>query len=72
MVILEKKSQVTGKIHMREIDMDAQLFAVAHEAWETGTLIQNAFPNLDADDREFIRSGITPSEWSATYGALKA
>ena len=72
MILLERVSNISGLTHMREIDMDAQLFAVAHEAWETGTLIQNAFPNLDADDREFIRSGITPSEWSATYGALKA
>jgi len=26
-------------------------------------LIQEAFPMLDADQREFIKTGITPDEW---------
>lgn len=25
--------------------------------------IQNIFPNLDADDREFIQTGIMPDQW---------
>ena len=31
-----------------------------YEAWENGELIQNAFPYLTADEREFIKTGITP------------
>ena len=52
--------------------MEETAFAKAHDAWANGALVQNAFPNLDADDREFIVSGITPEEWDATYGALEA
>lgn len=34
------------------------------ERWKmSGELIQNAFPELDVDSREFLLSGITPSQW---------
>ena len=68
MVVLERKSQLTGNINMREIAMQEDSFIKAHKAWLAGTLIQNAFPNLDADDREFIMSGNTPEEWTAVFG----
>ena len=31
-------------------------------------LVQNAFPDLSADDREFILTGITPEEWDQIFG----
>tara|TARA_R110000803_G_scaffold189364_1_gene251852 strand:+ start:230 stop:394 length:165 start_codon:yes stop_codon:yes gene_type:complete len=31
-------------------------------------LIQDAFPNLDAEQREFILTGVTPQEWNDTFG----
>ena len=30
-------------------------------------LIQNVFPNLSAEHREFIKTGITPEEWEASF-----
>jgi hypothetical protein len=33
-----------------------------------GGLIQNAFPYLSGDDREFIMTGITAEEWDETFG----
>ena len=30
-------------------------------------LIQNVFPNLSPEHREFIKTGITPEEWDATF-----
>ncbi len=30
-------------------------------------LIQEIFPNLNADEREFIQSGATPSEWNTMF-----
>ena len=38
------------------------------DAWLNGALIQNAMPNLNADEREFIMTGITPNEWDAMFG----
>jgi len=37
------------------------------KAWESGTLIQDALPFLDADRREFIMSGITPAMWDEMF-----
>jgi hypothetical protein len=31
-------------------------------------LVQDAFPNLDIGQREFLISGITPQEWNETFG----
>ena len=30
-------------------------------------LIQQAMPNLTADEREFIKTGITPQEWDDMF-----
>lgn len=30
-------------------------------------LIQNALPGLNADEREFLMTGMTPEEWGATF-----
>jgi hypothetical protein len=37
-------------------------------SYERGALLQNAFPNLSAADREFIKSGITDAEWKDMFG----
>ena len=37
------------------------------ERWQSGTLIQNAFPNLSADDREFLMTGATREEWDKAF-----
>ena len=34
------------------------------ERYQAGELVQNAFPHLSFDEREFIISGITPEEWA--------
>ena len=37
-------------------------------AWERGgALIQEAFPELTADEREFILTGITGEEWDRAF-----
>jgi hypothetical protein len=35
--------------------------------WVNGVLIQNAFPMLDADKREFLMTGITAEEWTELF-----
>jgi hypothetical protein len=58
-------SGMTGVEHTREIDVEQEQL----DAWDAGLLIQEAMPQLDADDREFIMTGITPSEWDDTFGS---
>ena len=33
-----------------------------------GKLLQDAFPNLPKEEREFIKTGITPEQWEEIFG----
>lgn len=35
--------------------------------WQNGTLIQDAFPYLTADEREIIKTGICPDCWDKMF-----
>ena len=37
-------------------------------SYEMGAFIQDAFPDLSADDREFLMSGMSPAGWKITFG----
>ena len=38
------------------------------EKYYHGTLIQDAFPHLSKDDREFLQSGFTKEGWDMMFG----
>ncbi len=38
------------------------------DAWQNGQFIQNAMPELTADEREFLLTGMTPEEWDEAFG----
>ena len=49
----------------RTLDLDVTFEEIA--AWQAGELIQVAMPRLDADEREFIKTGITAEEWEEIF-----
>ena len=36
--------------------------------YESGSLIQDAFDFLNADQREFLMTGMTPEDWKEMFG----
>jgi len=38
-----------------------------YKAWQNGTMIQRALPELSADDRERLISGICPTCWDKMF-----
>ena len=54
-----RTSPFSGEENVMEIDV--QQWQLDH--WRAGELLQNAMPNLTPDEREFIKTGITPEEW---------
>jgi len=56
---IERKSPLTGKVNALEITMDPADYL----AWQNGALIQEAFPYLTTDEREFIKTGLIGDEW---------
>jgi len=57
-------SPISGKINVMDLDVTKDQFV----AWEKGALIQDAFPNLTPDEREFLKTGVTRDEWDAMFG----
>ena len=58
-MLIERKSIISGNVNVMDIDVTpAQI-----DAWVQGMLVQSAMPDLSADEREFIMTGITPNEW---------
>jgi hypothetical protein len=66
--IITRRSPFTGKVHRMEIPLTPKEYGKCATLWQTGVLIQDAFPMLSADQREFIKTGITPEEWDAAFG----
>jgi len=56
---ITRRSPLTGETNTMRLDVSEGAFY----AWEGGMLAQDAMPNLTADEREFVMTGITPYEW---------
>jgi len=63
-MIIERSSPFTGEIRRLDLNITEEQL----QAWESGTVIQRAMPNLSADEREFILTGILPEEWDEMFG----
>lgn len=66
--LAEGKSTVTGKCVITHEEYSCTVPTSGLEAWLNGELIQRAMPEVSADDREFLKSGISPTGWSQAFG----
>ena len=68
--IIIKTSIITGHTHRMKIpqlDQDEFEKRLAYYL-NNAVLIQEAFPELNDNQREFIKNGITPEEWEKCMG----
>ena len=65
MVRITKTSMLSGNMST----MDLPIRQGQLDRWLSGELIQNAMPNLNAEQREFLMTGITPAEWNEAFGS---
>jgi len=65
MIILEKKSPKTGKMKSMILNTDKKSLDEYYAG--SDRLVQIIFPNLDADEREFIMTGYTPEDWDNIF-----
>ncbi len=61
-VIVSGRSVFSGKKYTLELP------ATGWNLYITGSCVQDAFPDLSADDREFLISGIGPGEFELFCG----
>jgi hypothetical protein len=62
-MIIQRTSPLSGNIHSMDLNVTEEQI----NAYKNGMLIQDAFPNLTADEREFIMTGITAEEWNTVF-----
>ena len=63
MIRITKRSAFSGK--MRSMELPVTLEQIS--AWQNGVLIQVAMPQLDTNQAEFLKTGITPEEWEKAF-----
>lgn len=62
-MLITRKSPRTGI----ETTLDLPVTKEQLESWQHGMVIQHAMPNLTAEQREFIKTGLTPEDWAAIF-----
>jgi hypothetical protein len=62
-MLITRTSTLSGHTSSMDIDVTLEMMA----SWGQGELMQNAMPHLSADEREFIMTGITPTEWNEMF-----
>ena len=65
---ITRTSMYSGITRSRLLDITEEQLA----AYRDGVLIQNAFPHLSDEDREFFLTGITPNEWAEMFSEEEA
>lgn len=64
-MLIARVSPLTGKETIMDLDItEDQVWA-----YRNGALLQDAFPNLTADQREFFKTGYTAEDWELMFGS---
>ena len=63
-MLINKVHPITGEVNAVDLPITREQLS----AWRNGVLVQDAFPNLDSDQREFLVSGILPGEFEKICG----
>jgi len=63
-MLISKTSPLTGKINTMDLDI-----VEAHiTLWQEGKNIQDVMPHLNDNEREFLITGYTSSDWEFIFG----
>ncbi len=67
-MLVTRVSSLTGVRHTMDLNVTQEQL----NRYEIGLgLIQDIFPDLPKEEREFIKTGITPQEWEMIFGELE-
>lgn len=67
-MLITKVSSISGKTNSMEIPITHEQLLDCSNRSRQGEKIQNILPQLNADQREFLMTGITPEEWKEIFG----
>lgn len=64
-----KISQMSKLENTLELDITNEQLERFYNRRENGEYVQTIFPHLTRGEREFILTGITPTEWEKMFGS---
>ncbi len=68
MISVERWCAITRQYATMDLSITEQEYEAAMVQWKAGTSIENAFPMLNAGEREFLKTGMTPAVWDSVFG----
>jgi hypothetical protein len=70
-VTISRICPFTGALNEMTLNCSVDEYVIGEQAYNDGALLQDAFHFLDADEREFIKTGITPEQWNRIFGGAE-
>jgi len=70
-MLITKRSIFTHDLNTMDIPITPEELIECQRKWEDGTLIQEAYSQLNADQREFLMTGATPEEWDKIFRKME-
>lgn len=69
-VLGDHKEHQRGITHLKQMQFDCtpEVYLQGIKEYNKGAMIQDAFPTLSAEQREFLISGMLPADWRWTFG----
>ena len=65
-------TRVWGRCTFTGAEHECRVPTAGLRSWLAGEPIQRAMPEVSADDREFVLSGISPAGWESAFGPGEA
>jgi hypothetical protein len=63
-MLITRISQISGNVNTLDLDVTVEQLERYEQHKET---VQSIFHNLNAGEREFLITGITPEEWDSIF-----
>jgi len=61
------KSICTKLCSVTQENFEVSVNTADYEEWKSGAYIQDVFPEMSREEREFLISGTTPKEWDDMF-----
>jgi len=66
-MIITREHFLTGELNTRSMDVTQEQL----DRWRNGELVQNAFPHLTDEERDFFVLGTTKEQWEKLYSDIR-
>lgn len=66
-MLVTRKSELSGVVRTVDLDVTQEQLDEMAKPPQLRRLLQDIFPQLSVENREFVKTGITAEEWDALF-----